>query len=89
MELMRDFYQPGLYTCSLRVSMSSTQIRPNPAEPFRLLLIQPRKNGWAAGLLWSTMEGVRMVRLEVPDLGSFRALYGDCYRSTFTPIHAL
>lgn len=84
MKLTQDSLQPGRYIFFLRVSCTLVGSLRLLLNGVRLLLIQSRQNGRAAGFFWSTMEGIFLVRLEVSDLGSLRTLYGDCHCRTFS-----
>lgn len=50
----------------------------------RLFLLQPYQDGGNARLLWPAVERILMVRFEISDFRSLRALYGDRHGSGFS-----
>ena len=45
----------------------------------RLFRIQSYPYGWNVGYFWPMVEGVLVVGLKIPDVGSFRVVHGDRY----------
>jgi len=49
----------------------------------RVFCLQWWSYGRRIGSVWTTLEGICKVRLEIPDLGSVHLVHGDCHSSKY------